>query len=181
MSKLLSVVDFSHLMIKRFEDLNGIAIDMTLGNGNDTLVLCDYFKFVYGFDIQKEAIYNSEQLLQYRDNYLLIQDSHENIDTYINGEVALGIYNLGYLPNSDLSIVTQASSTISSLKKLFSMLKRHGLVLIVVYHAHDKNKEEARAISEFIKELDSVCYHITRYDVLNNEDAPYVLCIHKKK
>jgi len=180
LSSLLKVVEYSHMMIQRYADKEGIAVDMTLGNGNDTLLLTQYFKQVYAFDIQEQAIQVSSLLLQDKTNYQLILDDHINIDKYVKKDISLAIYNLGYLPKADETIVTNATSTIQSLKKVLSLLKRKGLVIIVVYHGHDVKKEEALALSEFISQLEGVCYHISKYEILNHKDAPYVYCIHKK-
>ncbi len=40
------------------------VVDATVGNGNDTLLLARLASFVYGFDIQKEAINNTDSLLK---------------------------------------------------------------------------------------------------------------------
>ena len=43
---------------------NDIAVDMTTGNGNDTLYLCNILNkgFVFGFDVQSAAINNTDKL-----------------------------------------------------------------------------------------------------------------------
>lgn len=49
-------------------------IDATAGNGNDTLLLARLASFVFGFDIQKEALDNTKSLLEESgiDNFKLI-------------------------------------------------------------------------------------------------------------
>ena len=53
-------------MVKKIcnENVNksDIVVDMTVGNGNDTLFLSGISKMVYGFDIQDEAINNTKRL-----------------------------------------------------------------------------------------------------------------------
>lgn len=63
MFSIIGILDFSKMMIDQYQDINKVAIDMTLGRGNDSLYLQDKFKKVYAFDIQLEAIENAKQRL----------------------------------------------------------------------------------------------------------------------
>ena len=70
-----------------------IALDATIGNGKDTLFLASKagrLGRVWGFDIQKEAIKKTEELLaknQIQTNLTLIEDSHENLDLHLPKEI----------------------------------------------------------------------------------------------
>ena len=97
--------------------LGKIAVDATVGKGKDTLKLLETVGakgFVYGFDLQKEALDAANKLLRDYKNYKLFLESHENIDKI--EKLDLVIYNLGYLPGSDKKITTLRDSTITSLK-----------------------------------------------------------------
>jgi hypothetical protein len=179
MSKLLGVLEYVKLMVEKYQNSDALAIDMTLGNGNDTLLLTQYFKFVYAFDIQEQAIINSETLLKERNNYQLILDSHEHVDLYVKEKVGLIIYNLGYLPQSDKLITTQADSTLISISKGLDLLNKDSLMIIVVYSGHDDN--EAEAVDNYIKKLNPKLYHISLYKIISAKKAPNVYCINKKK
>ena len=48
------IIEFAHYLLKEKITSSDICLDMTLGNGNDTLFLLKYAKFVYAFDIQKK-------------------------------------------------------------------------------------------------------------------------------
>lgn len=63
-----------------------IVIDATCGNGNDTLMLARLAKKVFAFDVQKKAIDNTKKLLEKNNvkNVELINDSHENLEKYLN-------------------------------------------------------------------------------------------------
>src|SRR5690554_1833928 len=82
--------------------LGDVAIDMTMGNGKDTVFLADLVKHVFAFDIQQEAHNNTKELLEtlHIDNVTCIKDGHENLDLYDFSEVGVIIFNLGYLPRS---------------------------------------------------------------------------------
>jgi len=58
-----SILDYFKKLCLLYITKNDYVIDMTIGNGYDTLFLCNNAKFVFGFDIQKEAINNTNKLL----------------------------------------------------------------------------------------------------------------------
>ena len=93
---------FIHKYIKPLVSKDDICVDMTLGNGNDTLFLSSLAKKVIGFDIAIEAINNSKEKLKDVDNVILINDNHINVNSYVKEKVKLFIFNLGYLPHSQL-------------------------------------------------------------------------------
>ena len=75
---------FIHKYIEGIVHWDDVVVDMTLGNGNDTYFLAKKAKYVYGFDIQKEAISNSKKRCQNLNNISYILDNHLNFDQYIN-------------------------------------------------------------------------------------------------
>ena len=115
------------------KDIKSMA-DMTLGNGYDSLKLLNYFPEaeLIGFDIQEVAIKNTKETLKDipSSRYKLLLDSHENVDKYVD-KLDLVLYNLGYLPKADKTIVTKAKSTLKSLQSSLSLLNVGGLIIII--------------------------------------------------
>jgi tRNA A58 N-methylase Trm61 len=164
-----------------------IALDCTVGNGNDTLLLAKLVGSsgkVYGFDIQNLAIENTRNLLNehgFNDRVNLIKDSHENIDLYINEKVDFIVYNLGYLPKGDKNIKTNKISTIISLNKALQLLNKNGLIVITVYTGHNGGIEEKEAIEEFLKKLDQRLFNVLKFDFINQINNPPILyCLEKR-
>lgn len=160
---------------------NDIVVDATVGNGNDTLFLANLVKdgYVYGFDIQKIAISNTKKLLDDNNvtNYTLINKSHEFIFqelSNLKSKVTAVVYNLGYLPKGDKSIVTKEETTIKSIKEAFKLLNNKGFILVVVY-PHLEGKKEAQAI----KKLKFKDMEINEYHNDDNVEAPYLIEIKK--
>ena len=177
------ILDLTKRIIKENVTKDDICVDMTIGNGNDTLTLANYASFVYGFDIQQEAIDNTNKLLKDNNitNYQLFLDSHENIDKYIDKKIKLFIYNLGYLPKGDKKITTKSSSTINSLIKALKMLDNKGIIIIVIYTGHDEGKNEEIAINDYVRNLDQKMYEVVLYKFINQiNNPPYVIMIEKK-
>ncbi|MDL2212138.1 class I SAM-dependent methyltransferase [Erysipelotrichaceae bacterium OttesenSCG-928-M19] len=181
MNSLLGILEYSKILIKRYQDSDGIAIDMTLGKGNDTIYLANYFKKVYAFDIQAEALAISQsKILTNEDKIELICDNHDNFLNYVKEEVSLFIYNLGYLPGFSQDITTMVKTTLSSLDKALTVLKKHGIIILVVYPGHQEGYRESQAISEYCDTLNRDYYKISKYEIFSSTKAPYVLAIHKK-
>ncbi|QSX06794.1 class I SAM-dependent methyltransferase [Sedimentibacter sp. zth1] len=172
------IVDFVHMLIKNSyeDDKNLKCIDATVGNGFDTLFLCNLCQnngFVYGFDVQDNAIKNTEKLLNDNncDNYKLILDSHENLLQYINTKIDICVFNLGYLPNSDKTVKTNYQSSIRAIENAIMRMSDIGRIYISSYILHDEG-EESNHILEYISNLDRRKYNVIKIKLLNKNNFP---------
>lgn len=157
---------------------NDLAIDMTIGNGNDTLLLCNLVNkgHVFGFDVQKKAITNTYKLLKNNNikNYTLFNETHESIDIVLKdykNKISLILFNLGYLPGGDKNITTNHESTLKALQKSLNMLNNKGIILIVLY-PHEEGKNEEKYILYYLNKnnIEYKEYHNT-----DNTNAPYLI------
>lgn len=174
---MVKLTNLAHELIEKQQSIN-IAVDMTVGWGNDTLFLALHARKVYGFDIQDEALAFTRSLLSMNaiDNVELIKADHQFLDSYIKEPIDLVIYNLGYLPESDKIVRTNSSSTIASLKKAVHMINQNGLIIIVVY-PDDLN--EANEVKTFVSGLDSN-FDVLQYSILNKTKCPFLITIKKR-
>lgn len=173
---MLSMVEYVHQRIKSYPK-GLIGVDMTMGNGHDTEFLATHCHEVYAFDIQKEAIFHTQARIGHLSHVHLIQDSHENIDQYLQS-FDIAVFNLGYLPGFDHQTTTVLSSTQIALKKAIDMMKQ--VVFIVVYPGHDEGKKESDWIMSYVSQLDTHLYNVSSYTMLNKRNAPYVIEIQKR-
>lgn len=154
------------------------VVDMTVGNGNDTLFLARISKKVFGFDVQKIAIDNTSNLLEKNNvnNYGLINTSHDKIDEVLKKykhKIKLILFNLGYLPCGDKSITTKHETTLSAVKKSIDMISKDGLILIVFY-PHVEGKKEAKVVLDYL-DKNNINYKV--YKNTPNKEAPYLVVI----
>lgn len=114
LNSIVRATSFVHHVLKGKINKNDVVIDATMGNGNDTVFLAELVGpggSVFAFDIQQIAV--DRTLKKLVDNGLddhnirLINDGHENIESYSTGAIDAAMFNLGYLPQGDRSIITK--------------------------------------------------------------------------
>ncbi|MFD2922783.1 tRNA (mnm(5)s(2)U34)-methyltransferase [Halobacillus naozhouensis] len=188
---LKRVLHYAHELMTDVLTMGDIAIDGTCGNGHDTLLISQLVGetgHIYGFDIQDEAIFNTKQRLidhQAIEQTTLIHDSHATIEQHIPIEhltrLKAAIFNLGYLPGSDKSVITEANHTLSSIQSILSYLQKGGLVVLVVYYGHPGGEEEKTALLDYVSHLDQRQYNVLQYGFINQRNQPpFILAIEKK-
>lgn len=164
-----------------------IAMDATMGNGNDTIFLAQLVGEkgkIYSFDIQKEAIDNTmEKLIENNigNEVQLIHDGHENLDKYVNEKVNLIMFNLGYLPKLSHEITTKAETTLVAIKKSLEILEENGIILVVIYYGHKNGKKERKAVEEFTSTLNQKEYSVIRLEFTNQINNPPMLIAIEKR
>jgi len=171
-------------LIKPYLNKESITVDMTVGNGNDTLFLALNSKKVYGFDIQKIAIEKTDKLLKENglNNYQLICDSHSELDKYVNELVDVFIFNFGYLPKADKTITTIAESSLEALKKALGLLKIDGLISMTLYYGHRNGEIEREIILDYVNKLDYNKYYVLYIRPFNHQNnPPEIVLITRKK
>lgn len=179
--KIVNATKISSDMIDSYVGEGQTVLDCTVGNGNDLIQLArrvgDTGK-VYGFDIQKIALDNTLEKLACEslvNRVQLIRDGHENIDLHIKEKLDFIIYNLGYLPKGDKSIITKRETTITSIKKALKLLNDNGLMLITCYIGHDGGKEEQMGIEELLLDLDQKIFNVIKFEFINQRNYPPVV------
>lgn len=152
----------AHQVIRQAIALGEIAIDATVGNGHDALVLCEAVGpagMVWGFDTQASAIESANRLLKGRGrhNVHLVCQCHSQLQTIVppqhHGRVAAVMFNLGYLPRGDHAITTQAATTQVALEQGFALLRPGGVITVVVYTAHAGGREESQVVRDWLDGL----------------------------
>ncbi|SIS44099.1 class I SAM-dependent methyltransferase [Salimicrobium flavidum] len=188
--KLDRVLPFSHELMKKVLAPGDIAIDATCGNGHDTSYLANLVGksgHVYGFDIQKEAIDSTAAKLEeesMQDRVTLHETSHANALQHIPEEehkkIRGAIFNLGFLPGSDKTVVTTPDQTITAIDNILAVMEKGGVVVLVIYHGHEGGREEKDHVIEYASHLDQRSVHVLRYQFINQKNnAPFVLALEK--
>lgn len=158
--KQSQITYWCHSIIKSQAESGGTYIDATMGNGHDTLFLCQMAGdkgSVWAFDIQEQALEATKALLAehgYGKNAHLIKDGHENMDRYFAPQTADVIcFNFGYLPGGDHAIATKAQTSVTAVRKGLEILKSGGMMSLCIYSGGDTGFEEKERILEYVKGL----------------------------
>ena len=174
-------LEMAHDFLAQVITQEDIVVDATMGNGHDTLFLAKLAKQVYAFDIQEQALEKTSQRLQEAGltNAELILQGHETVDQFVT-EVKAAIFNLGYPPSADKSIITQPQTTIEALDKLCHMLVKGGRIAIMIYYGHEGGDIERDAVMDFVSHLPQEEYTAAIYRTLNQiNNPPFLVMIEK--
>jgi 16S rRNA C1402 N4-methylase RsmH len=167
----ISLTQTAHTVIQQHLQADDTAIDATVGNGHDTLFLARLTGpngCVYGFDIQPPALTSARsRLKQHRLDgcVTLINDSHAHIDRLVpktqHGKVKAVMFNLGYLPGSDKTVITQSASTLAALNAALQILAPEGVITILAYPGHSGGDEETSGVQTWCERLDPLHHTVS--------------------
>ncbi|MCJ7842667.1 class I SAM-dependent methyltransferase [Lederbergia sp. NSJ-179] len=184
------ILSYAHSLLKNSVQKGDIVIDATVGNGHDTVFLAKLVGEdgkVYGFDIQAQAITQTTRRLaaeSLEKRVQLFQTGHEQAATLLpaeaSGQVAAAMFNLGYLPKGNKTIITKPETTITAIGQMLNMLKIGGIIVLVVYHGHEGGREERDALLDYVTSLEQEKFHVLQYAFINQRNQPpFVLAIEK--
>jgi SAM-dependent methyltransferase len=184
--RLRGPVPLSHLFLQRIVRPGDSAVDATCGNGGDTLLLALLTGpkgRVWAFDIQDTAIERTTQVLEdagLLQRVTVLTSGHENLADHVAGPVAAVVFNLGYLPGGDRSVITRPGSTLAGLAQSTALLAPGGIVAITVYPGHEGGEQERAAVEEWAASLTPGELHVWRMGQLNAApNAPYFIMIQR--
>lgn len=175
-------IHLSHDFLAEVLDKDSIAVDATMGNGNDTAFLAGLAKKVYAFDIQEQAVQKtSGRLAQLGlDNAELILAGHEKVSDYVSEPIRAAIFNLGYLPSADKSVITKPETTLIAIEKILAQLEIGGRLAIMIYYGHEGGAMEKDAVLNYVQELDQTVFTAMLYQPLNQVNTPPFLVMVEK-
>ena len=137
-----------------------LAIDATVGNGHDLLFLAKQVGTrgrVLGFDVQTAALQQARARIAgagLGERVSLRLCGHQNMIAALPvewpGKVAAVMFNLGYLPGFDRSLVTRAETTVPALGQALSVLRAGGLISLLAYRGHPGGAAEVTAIDAWL-------------------------------
>jgi len=185
----ISLLNTAHDLIRDILHPGDIAIDATVGNGHDTVFLAEQIGpsgQVYGFDIQQAAI--DSTLEKFRKAHTLacltlIHASHaemsEKIPAHLHGKIKAIMFNLGYLPGGDKSIITLSDSTLAALTIAARILAVNGIITLLAYPGHQGGDLETDQVKNWCGQLDTEQFKVnTIYSTEHKDTAPrlFVIC-----
>lgn len=189
---MISLLHQAQVYVRKVLPKGGIAVDATVGNGNDTLFLAETVGeagWVYGFDIQAQAIQITTKRLKKAGQVKqvhLVQYPHQKpwsavIPERFFGKIDAVMFNLGYLPHGNRSIITRPNSTITACRQALKWLKPRGLMTLMLYNGHEGGQEEAENVIAWSRQLQADRYLTMLHQSPNRLHAPMLMVIGKLK
>ncbi|WP_422122858.1 class I SAM-dependent methyltransferase [Planococcus sp. X10-3] len=181
---LMRVLPFTKFLLEQAVSEGDCVIDATAGNGHDTLFLAQLTAGsgkVYAFDIQEDAVLATRERVKDFGNVEVILDSHAKIEHFVKDEIGAAVFNLGYLPKGDHSIITKAETTLSAIGQCIHLLKENGIIVIVIYSGHEGGSEERDAVMDYVQQLPQTKFNVLKYQFINQQHSPpFLVAIEKK-
>ena len=197
---LTDITRWSHDVLTEVLHPGGLAVDLTVGNGRDTLFLSQAVGpagCVVGFEIQPAALEKARDLLAshraavtvYEEGddrpslpvpgVHLFKSDHAGWPEILSHTPRAFIANLGYLPGGDRRIVTRPESTLAALGAALERLTAGGRIAVVCYLSHEGGREEADAVGELFGGLDRKEFSVLKVDNPPAESSPFLLVAEK--
>lgn len=176
------ITEMVHEVLQQYISEDSICIDFTLGQGYDTKFFASRCKKVYAFDLQQEAVdYASTQLNEEKAEVQLFVCGHENFDQYVKERFDAGVFNFGYFPLGNHAVTTKLNTSKMAVEKALKQLKKHGVLVLVLYLGHEEGEKESVFFDEYCAKLPSKYYATMKVQMLNKQKAPYFIVIEKLK
>ncbi len=199
--ELTRVIAWGHHFVREVLRPGDHAVDLTAGNGHDTLVLYQCVGSsgrVTAFDIQSQALERTAERLgaagaavhrreeweeegERREGVVLVRADHARIESFCRDPLRAVIANLGYRPGGDRRLVTRAETTVAALDAALRLLMPGGRLAVVVYVGHPGGKDEAGAVEGHFDALPAGSFQTLRLSVPNRPSSPYLLLAHKNE
>ena len=185
-----SILQSAHQWASEVLTPGGAAIDATTGNGHDTLFLARQVGpdgQVFGFDIQEQAIQKTHRRLLAENAHrqvTLFQKSHDQMHEVLPekllGKVQVVMFNLGYLPHGDKTIITRPDTTVRAMQQALQFLTSGGLLIAALYTGHPGGQEEAGHVIEWASGLSPRSFQVMWQQMINRDRSPSLLIIEKR-
>lgn len=163
-----------------------VAVDFTMGNGNDTLFLSRAVGEtgrVYAFDIQEAALESTRSFLESEgapENYTLICASHHRVKEFVKEPIKAGMFNLGYLPGSGKkAVTTMRETTMPAVEAAIDLLLPDGVLIVAIYPGHEEGALEGDMLREYFKTTSRYKICPSEFHILNSPTSPYFFLIEK--
>jgi len=157
-----------------------VVVDATLGNGHDALFLAEKVGangMVIGFDVQAAAISSATIRLEDagHSHFKFYEQGHETIQDIVDEGAAAIMFNLGYLPRADKSVITTEATTLVALEQSIQIVRKGGVVTVMCYPGHAGGDVEAESVKAWSSALSREAYRVVHYGYTNAPNSPAFL------
>ena len=163
-----------------------VAVDATMGNGQDTLLLCGLVGqsgHVYAFDVQGEALERTRARLGEAGvlaRATLLLAGHETMARHVPAGRRAVMFNLGWLPGAQHAVTTLERTTLPAVQAACSLLAPGGIVTVCIYPGHEEGQRELAALDAWSASLAPREFNVLRHAFVNGpQNTPQLLLIQR--
>ena len=164
------------------------VVDATMGNGKDTLFLCDLVGesgHVYAFDVQPEAVERTRERVKEAGclaRTTLLLAGHETMAEHVAGPVQAVMFNLGWLPGAEHAVTTKTETTLKAVHAALELVAPGGIVTVCVYPGHDEGTRELEALKTYVSGLSVRTFNVLYHSFVNASlQTPQLFLIQRNK
>lgn len=165
-----------------------VVVDATMGNGKDTLFLCELVGangHVYAFDVQPEAVERTRERVKeagFEPRTTLLLAGHETMAEHIREPVQAVMFNLGWLPGAEHIVTTRTETTLKAVGAALELIAPGGIVTVCVYPGHEEGMRELEALKEYVSGLNVRTFNALYHGFVNaSSQTPQLFLIQKNK
>lgn len=159
--------------LRRFLLPGDTVVDATMGNGHDTLMLCELVGesgHVHAFDVQAQAVENTRMRLEEAgvlERAELHLTGHEHMADYIKEPVQAIMFNLGWLPGGNKEITTRWETTKIAVTSALKLLEVGGICIVCVYPGHEAGDYEREQLTKMFVALKPQDFNVLHHRFIN--------------
>jgi len=164
------------------------VVDATMGNGKDTLFLCELVGeegHVYAFDVQDEAVQRTKERVAeagFESRTTLLLAGHETMAEHVKKPVQAVMFNLGWLPGAEHIVTTKTDTTLKAVRAAAELIAPGGIVTVCVYPGHEEGTRELSALLDYAASLDVRRFNVAHHRFLNASlQTPQLILIQRNK
>ena len=164
------------------------VVDATMGNGKDTLFLCELVGeegHVYAFDVQDEAVQRTKERVAeagFESRTTLLLAGHETMAEHVKKPVQAVMFNLGWLPGAEHIVTTKTDTTLTAVRAAAELIAPGGIVTVCIYPGHEEGTKELSALLEYAAALDVRRFNVAHHRFINaSSQTPQLILIQKNK
>ncbi len=168
-------LELAHTLVRSRLGAGHRAVDATAGNGHDTLFLASLVGSsgqVLALDVQEDAVRATRARCAALDQVRVMLAGHETMARQFGEQVRAVMFNLGYLPGGEKTVITRPETTLAALGAAVEMLEPGGIVTVVLYTGHEGGREETDAVLGWAQTLDQARFTSIHYRFLNQRHGP---------
>lgn len=162
------------------------VVDATMGNGHDTLFLCELVGetgHVYAFDVQQEALCRTGERLEaasLRDRATLLLAGHETMALHVKEAPSAVMFNFGWLPGARHAVTTRTESSLAAAEAAVHLIAPGGIVTLCIYPGHEEGSRELQALLAWAGGLSVRAFNVLHHRFANAAPGtPQLILIQK--